>query len=88
LIALVAPPSRACRRVYTFWHYLRKRWQSNAGLRLDHLLLSPAIASGLKDAGVERAIRGREGASDHAPAYVIIEHPGDQKRPRAKRSRK
>jgi exonuclease III len=28
-------------RVYTFWHYLPHRWQRNAGLRLDHLLLSP-----------------------------------------------
>ena len=62
-------------RIYTFWHYLRNRWQRNAGLRLDHLLLSPAIASGLKDAGVDRAIRGREGASDHAPAWIVIERP-------------
>ncbi len=75
-------------RVYTFWHYLRNRWQRNAGLRLDHLLLSPAIASGLKDAGVDRAIRGREGASDHAPAWVVIERPNHPARPRAKQSRK
>ena len=62
-------------RVYTFWHYLRNRWQRNAGLRLDHLLLSPSIASGLKDAGVDRAMRGREGASDHAPAWSSSNAP-------------
>ena len=60
-------------RIYTFWHYLRHRWQRNAGLRLDHFLLSPAIASRLRDAGVDRAIRGREGASDHAPAWILVE---------------
>ena len=72
-------------RVYTFWHYLRNRWQRNAGLRLDHLLLSPSIASGRKDAGVDRAIRGRQGASDHAPAWVVIEHPNRRARPKQTR---
>ena len=62
-------------RVYTFWHYLRNRWQRNAGLRLDHLLLSPSIASDLTDEGVDRALRGGEGASDHVPAWVVIDRP-------------
>ena len=60
-------------RVYTFWHYLRHRWQRDAGLRLDHLLLSPSIAGRLKSAGVDRTIRGKPGASDHAPAWVVID---------------
>src|SRR4030095_12615447 len=72
-------------RVYTFWHYLRHRWQRDAGLRLDHLLLRPAIASGLRDAGVDRGTRGREGASDHAPAWVVIEHPNRSARPNQSR---
>lgn len=59
-------------RVYTFWHYLRNRWQRDAGLRLDHLLLSPAVAARLKDAGVDRSVRGEDGASDHAPAWVVL----------------
>ena len=59
-------------RIYTFWHYLRHRWQRNAGLRLDHFLLSPAIASRLRDAGVDRD-QGREGASDHAPAWIVLD---------------
>lgn len=60
-------------RVYTFWHYLRNRWQRNAGLRLDHLLLSPVLESRLRDAGVDRSVRGKDGASDHAPAWVILD---------------
>lgn len=58
--------------VYTFWDYLRNAWGRNAGLRLDHLLLSPAIAGQLTAAGVDREVRGREKASDHAPAWVEI----------------
>src|SRR5271154_5513671 len=59
-------------RVYTFWHYMRRRWERDAGLRLDHLLLSPSLAPRLKEAGVDRAVRGQEGASDHAPAWVTL----------------
>jgi exodeoxyribonuclease-3 len=58
--------------MYTFWHYMRNRWPRDAGLRLDHLLLSPSLAARLVDAGVDRDVRGREGASDHAPVWVIL----------------
>ena len=58
--------------MYTFWHYLRNRWQRNAGLRIDHLLLSPAAADRLQAAGVDRAIRSEPGASDHAPVWVEL----------------
>jgi exodeoxyribonuclease-3 len=58
--------------VYTFWHYLRGAWGRNAGMRLDHLLLSRAVASRLKRAGVDREVRGAENASDHAPAWIEI----------------
>ena len=37
------------KRIYTFWHYMRHRWERDAGLRLDHLLLSPELAERLKD---------------------------------------
>jgi exodeoxyribonuclease-3 len=60
-------------RIYTFWHYLRHRWERNAGLRLDHLLLSPNIASRLKAAGVDREVRGKPGASDHAPVWIVLD---------------
>ena len=59
-------------RVYTFWHYMRNRWQRNAGLRLDHVLLSPAVSPRLKSAAVDRSVRGREGASDHAPVWIVL----------------
>jgi exodeoxyribonuclease III len=59
-------------RVYTFWDYVRFAWQRNAGLRLDHLLLSSAVADRLVDAGVDREVRSLDHASDHAPAWVEI----------------
>ena len=58
--------------MYTFWDYFRDRWERNAGLRIDHLLLNPAAASRLAQAGVDRAVRGREKPSDHAPAWVVL----------------
>lgn len=57
-------------RIYTFWDYRRNRWARDAGLRIDHLLLSPALAKRLREADVDRAVRGKEGASDHAPAWA------------------
>jgi exodeoxyribonuclease-3 len=59
-------------RVYTFWHYLRNRWQRDAGLRIDHILLSPELARRLDDAGVDKAVRAEPGASDHAPVWVVL----------------
>jgi len=60
-------------RIYTFWDYFRQHWQKNAGLRIDHLLLSTTLASRLEDAGVDRWVRGQEHASDHAPAWIELE---------------
>ena len=60
-------------RIYTFWDYKRNRWPRDAGLRLDHLLLSPNLRARLLDAGVDRDMRGAEGASDHAPAWVKLD---------------
>ena len=58
--------------LYTFWDYKRNRWGRNAGLRLDHILLSSSLANQLEDAGIDSSIRGHDGASDHAPAWVTI----------------
>jgi len=58
--------------IYTFWDYWRNAWVRNAGLRIDHILLSKAAAKRLDAAGVDREVRGREGASDHAPAWVTL----------------
>lgn len=71
------------KRIYTFWHYMRHRWERDAGLRLDHLLLSPLLAERLKAAGVDRDARGKPGASDHAPVWIeLADRRG--KRPRAR----
>ncbi len=59
-------------RVYTYWDYMRNRWPRDAGLRLDHLLLSPDVAKRLIASGVDREVRGRANASDHAPAWVEL----------------
>jgi exodeoxyribonuclease-3 len=57
---------------YTFWSYLRNRWPRNAGLRIDHLLVSQVLLPRLLSAGVDKAMRGLEGASDHAPAWIEL----------------
>lgn len=59
-------------RIYTFWKYFRNAFARDAGLRIDHLLLSPPLAARLVAAGVDRDVRAREHASDHAPAWVKI----------------
>jgi exodeoxyribonuclease III len=58
--------------MYTFWHYLRNRWPRDAGLRIDHLLLNRHAAVRLAASGVDREVRGKEGASDHTPAWVRL----------------
>ena len=58
--------------IYTFWDYKRNRWQRDAGLRLDHLLLGRKLVRKLKDAGVDTDVRGLDGASDHAPAWIEL----------------
>jgi exodeoxyribonuclease-3 len=58
--------------IYTYWDYFRNAFARNAGLRMDHLLLSPALAPRLTAAGVDRQVRGWEKSSDHAPAWVEL----------------
>jgi len=60
-------------RIYTFWHYWRNSFERNAGIRIDHALLSPSLAKKLRKAGVDRTPRGWEKSSDHAPMWVEVE---------------
>jgi len=60
------------KRIYTFWDYLRNAYSRDAGLRLDHFLLSPSIAEKLQDGGVDKHVRGWEKTSDHAPAWIEL----------------
>jgi exodeoxyribonuclease-3 len=85
-------------RIYTFWDYFRQHWPRNAGLRIDHLLLSAPLRKELVDAGVDRWVRGRPGASDHAPTWIVLDRAegtpkargavGAARKPRTAASRK
>ncbi len=59
-------------KIYTFWDYFRNAYGRDAGLRLDHLLLSTSLKKRLLRAGVDRAVRGWDKASDHAPAWIEL----------------
>jgi exodeoxyribonuclease III len=60
--------------IYTFWDYFRDAYGRNAGLRIDHFLLSPGIAGHLAAAGVNRDVRGWEKTSDHAPVWIELDN--------------
>ena len=76
-------------RVYTFWKFFRNAYARDAGLRIDHLLLSPSLADRLVKAEVDRDVRGWEKASDHAPTWIELadaKEPGEGGRRGAARS--
>lgn len=72
-------------RIYTFWDYFRNAWGRDAGLRLDHILLSPVLSDRLHAAKVDRDVRGWDRASDHAPVWVDL-RPEKVRTPRRPRS--
>jgi exodeoxyribonuclease-3 len=58
--------------IYTFWDYFRDAYGRNAGLRIDHFLLSPQLDKRLTAAGVDRNVRGWEKSSDHGPVWIEL----------------
>ena len=58
--------------IYTFWDYFRDAYGRNAGLRIDHFLLTPQIDKRLIGAGVDHHVRGWEKTSDHAPVWIEL----------------
>ncbi len=72
-------------RIYTFWKYFRGAFARNAGLRIDHFLLSPALAKRLKASRVDKFARAWEKTSDHAPVWIELESAAQK--PRGKRMR-
>jgi exodeoxyribonuclease-3 len=59
-------------KIYTFWDYFRNAFGRDAGLRIDHFLLSSHFDKKLKAAGVDKYVRGWEKSSDHAPVWIEI----------------
>ncbi len=59
-------------RIYTFWDYFRNAFVRDAGLRIDHLLLSPPVAERLERAEVDSHVRGWKKTSDHAPTWIEL----------------
>jgi len=60
-------------KIYTFWDYFRNAYGRDAGLRIDHFLLSPQLDKRLLSAGVNKDVRGWEKSSDHAPVWIELE---------------
>lgn len=69
-------------RVYTFWDYFRNAFARDAGLRIDHFLLTPQVAARLASAGVDKEVRGWEHTSDHAPAWIELSEVATRRRNR------
>ncbi|HET6723407.1 MAG TPA: exodeoxyribonuclease III [Chitinophagaceae bacterium] len=59
-------------KIYTFWDYFRNAYQRDAGLRIDHFLLSSHLKRRLINAGVDKHVRGWEKTSDHAPVWIEL----------------
>lgn len=59
-------------RIYTFWKYFRNSFARDAGLRIDHFLLSPVLKSRLRGSGVDKFARAWEHSSDHAPVWIEL----------------
>jgi exodeoxyribonuclease-3 len=69
--------------IYTFWDYFRNSFARDAGIRIDHFLLNGPATKLLKDAGVERDVRGWEKSSDHAPVWMqLAERTAGGRRPK------
>lgn len=58
--------------IYTFWDYFRNAYSRNAGLRIDHFLLSPKLNKRLVSCGVDKDVRAWEKTSDHAPVWITL----------------
>src|SRR5258708_5509240 len=66
--------------LYTFWDYQAGAWQKNAGIRIDHLLLSPQAADRLAAGGIDKHVPGWEKPPDPVPGSAA---PEPEPRPRA-----
>lgn len=60
-------------KIFTYWDYFRNAFARDAGIRMDHILLSPALKKRLLKGAVDKHVRGWEKTSDHAPVWIEIE---------------
>lgn len=58
--------------IYTYWDYFRNAYPRDAGMRIDHFLLSPELMGRLQSGGVDKDVRGWEKTSDHAPVWITL----------------
>jgi exodeoxyribonuclease-3 len=61
-------------KIFTFWDYFRNAFARDAGIRMDHILLSPELKKRLIKGGVDRHVRGWEKTSDHAPVWIELKN--------------
>jgi exodeoxyribonuclease-3 len=59
-------------RSFTWWDYRQLGFQKNRGMRIDHILLSPALASNCTSCVIDRAERKKPQPSDHAPVVASL----------------
>jgi exodeoxyribonuclease-3 len=60
-------------KIYTFYDYFRNAYGRDAGLRIDHFLLSKSLDQKLIAGAVDRQVRGWEKTSDHCPVWIELE---------------
>jgi exodeoxyribonuclease-3 len=70
--------------MYSFWDYMRHRWEKDGGLRIDFILLTADLARRLAAAGVDRTERGKPNTSDHAPVWAVLSDKAKRRRPASK----
>jgi exodeoxyribonuclease-3 len=61
-------------QAYSYYDYQGGAWEKGRGIRIDHLLVSPAIADRLTQVGIDRSVRGLKQPSDHVPVWCEIEN--------------
>jgi exodeoxyribonuclease-3 len=61
---------------FTWWDYRQGAFKRNRGLRIDHILLSPALAARLCACAIDPAPRALERPSDHAPVMIELDLGG------------
>ncbi|WP_343690985.1 exodeoxyribonuclease III [Chitinophaga sp.] len=59
-------------KLFTYWDYFANAFKRNAGIRMDHFLLSPDLKDFLSGGGVDKHVRAWEKTSDHAPVWIEI----------------